>query len=140
MAAATGFTSTARDLARYYGAHCFGDTRLLGDPAKRRMQRPQWTQREGERYGLGVQLLDVSPAGRRLVGGAGGYPGHLTRTWCDPNDVVVVSVLGNAIDAPVGDLATGIFRMIDHAGRRARRARWFARTPSGSSQAFVVTG
>jgi CubicO group peptidase (beta-lactamase class C family) len=115
MAAATGFTSTARDLATYFGAHCFGDVRLLGDPVKRRMQRPQWTQREGEHYGLGLQLLDLSPGGRRLVGHAGGYPGHITQTWCDPNEAVVVSVLCNAIDAPASDLATGIFRLLDHA-------------------------
>ncbi|HEV2360646.1 MAG TPA: serine hydrolase, partial [Acidimicrobiales bacterium] len=117
MAAATGFTSTARDLVTYFSAHCIGDSRLLGDASKRRMQRPQWTQQEGDHYGLGLQLLDLKPGGRRLIGHSGGYPGHITKTWCDPADAVVVSVLGNAIDAPSVDLATGIFRMIDHATR-----------------------
>lgn len=117
MAAATGFTSTARDLVAFFGAHCMGDERLLSDAAKRKMQRPQWTQHNGEHYALGLQVLDLAPGGRRLIGHSGGYPGHLTRTWCDPSDGVVVSVLGNAIDAGVGDLATGIFRMIDYVAR-----------------------
>jgi CubicO group peptidase (beta-lactamase class C family) len=117
MAAATGFTSTARDLVTYFSAHCLGDERLLTDQSKRRMQRPQWSQRGGEHYGLGVHMLDLRPEGRRLVGHAGGYPGHITQTWFDPKDAVVVSVLSNAIDAPSSDLATGIFRMIDHAAR-----------------------
>jgi CubicO group peptidase (beta-lactamase class C family) len=117
MAAATGFTSTARDLATFYGAHCFGDERILADAAKRKMQRPQWTVHAGEHYGLGLQILDLSPGGRRLVGHSGGYPGHITRTWCDPRDGVVISVLGNAVDAVVSEFAAGIFRMIDHLAR-----------------------
>jgi CubicO group peptidase (beta-lactamase class C family) len=116
LAPATGFTSTADDLVSFFGALCFGDERLLGDAAKRRMQHPWWTQRENEHYGLGLQILDIG--GRRLIGHSGGYPGHSTKTLCDPKDAVVVSVLGNAIDTPAAELCTGIFRLIDLVARR----------------------
>ena len=120
MASATGFTSTAEDLARFFGALCFGDERLVGDAAKRRMQQRQWTQRENEHYGLGLQILDLGD--RYLIGHAGGYPGHCTKTWCDPREGLVVSVLANAIDAPAAELCTGIVRLADHVARRPEDA------------------
>ena len=116
LAPATGFGSTASDLARYFGAHCLGDERLLSDAAKRRMQRPVWTQHEGEHYGLGLQVLDLGR--RRLVGHSGGYPGHITRTWCDPVDGIVVAICCNSIDGPATEWCNGIFRLLDHVARR----------------------
>lgn len=115
MAAATGFTSTARDLCRYFSAHCLGDNRLISDAAKRRMQHAWWSPRGHEHYGLGLQLLDIGE--RRLVGHSGGYPGHITRTWCDPRDQLVVAVLCNASDAAATPLCNGIFRLVDHLTR-----------------------
>jgi D-alanyl-D-alanine carboxypeptidase len=112
LAPATGVMSTAGDLVRFFAAHCFGDDRLLSDAAKRRMQRRAWTTREGEHYGLGLQLLDVGE--RRWVGHAGGYPGQATKTWCDPKTGVVVAVLTNAVDGPAGELCTGIVRLLGH--------------------------
>jgi CubicO group peptidase (beta-lactamase class C family) len=116
MAPATGFTSTAEDLVQFFGALCFGDERVISDAAKRRMQLPRWTQHGNEHYGLGLQILDIGE--RRVIGHSGGYPGHSTKTWCDPRDAIVVSVLGNAIDAPAAELGTGIFRLIDRVARR----------------------
>jgi D-alanyl-D-alanine carboxypeptidase len=118
MAPAAGFTSTASDLCRYFSAHCFGDERLLSDASKRRMQHPWWAPRPQEHYGLGLQMLDIGE--RRLIGHSGGYPGHTTRTWCDPRDRVVVSVLCNASDADATRLVTGIFRLLDHLARDGR--------------------
>jgi len=112
MAPATGFTSTARDLCLYFSAHCFGDQRLLSDDAKRRMQHGWWAPRAQEQYGLGLQLMDIG--GRRLIGHSGGYPGHITRTWCDPKDGLVVSVLCNASDAAATPLCGGIFSLLEH--------------------------
>jgi len=112
MAPATGFTSTARDLCTYFSAHCPGDDRLLSDDSKRRMQHPWWAPRKNEHYGLGLQLMDIGEI--RLIGHSGGYPGHITRTWCDPADRLVVSVLCNASDAAATALCNGIFRLLDH--------------------------
>lgn len=112
MAPATGFTSTAHDLCLYFSAHCLGDDRLLSDDAKRRMQHGWWTPRAQEQYGLGLQLMDIGA--RRLIGHSGGYPGHITRTWCDPREQVVISVLCNSSDAAATPLCTGIFRLLEH--------------------------
>jgi len=119
MAAATGFTSTARDLCLYFSAHCLGDPRLLSDGAKRRMQHGWWAPRAQEQYGLGLQLMDIG--GRRLIGHSGGYPGHITRTWCDPRERLVVSVLCNASDAAATPLCNGIFNLLEHLSHRDER-------------------
>jgi len=112
MAPATGFTSTAEDLCLYFSANCLGDHRLLSDEAKRRMQHGWWAPRAQEQYGLGLQLMDIGA--RRLIGHSGGYPGHTTRTWCDPQDQLVISVLCNASDAAATPLCNGIFRLVEH--------------------------
>ena len=112
MAPATGFTSTARDLCLYFSAHCLEDQRILSDDAKRRMQHGWWAPRAQEQYGLGLQLMDIGT--RRLIGHSGGYPGHTTRTWCDPKDRLVISVLCNASDAAATPLCNGIFRLLEH--------------------------
>lgn len=116
MAPATGFTSTAQDMARYFSAHCLGDERLLSDVAKRRMQHTHWRTRGSEGYGFGLQTIEIGE--RRLIGHSGGYPGHSTQTWCDPRAGVVVSVLANAIGAPAGALCTGIFKLLDRLAKR----------------------
>jgi D-alanyl-D-alanine carboxypeptidase len=117
MAAATGFFSTARDLARYGAAHLPGDATLLTEESKRLMRRPESEIRvhgqDPRYYGLGLDLRTVG--GRRLIGHSGGYPGHITRTWIDPEAQVVVSVLTNAIDGPADALARGLVALLDLA-------------------------
>lgn len=121
MAPATGFVSTAEELVRYAGAHLTGDERLLGDDAKRLMQRTEWRV-DGPgaealaEYALGLTVSRVGS--RRLLGHGGGWPGHITRTLFDPEAGVAVSVLTNAIDGPAEELATGLFRMVDLAADR----------------------
>jgi CubicO group peptidase (beta-lactamase class C family) len=117
MAAATGFFSTARDLTTFGAAHFTGDTTLLGDGSKRLMRRRESEIRahgnDPRYYGLG---LDVRTLGEReLIGHSGGYPGHITRTWIDPDGQVVVSVLTNAVDGPADLLARGLFALLDLA-------------------------
>ncbi|WP_349829153.1 serine hydrolase domain-containing protein [Brevibacterium litoralis] len=115
MAAATGWYSTAAEMTVYGSALVMGDTRLLSDSSKRLMQREEsrLTAPGGEvrRYGLGLDLETVGE--RELVGHSGGYPGHITRTWIDPQDGLVVSALTNAIDGPAGTVATGIVQIVD---------------------------
>ncbi|HLS24772.1 MAG TPA: serine hydrolase domain-containing protein [Beutenbergiaceae bacterium] len=115
--AATGFYSTAADMTRYGAAHFLGDDTLLTDDSKRLMQRVESAiQAPGvpaAKYGVGMSLQELGE--RTLVGHSGGYPGHITRTFIDPVDQIVVSVLTNAIDGPADALASGIFRLIDLA-------------------------
>ena len=115
LSAATGFASTAADTCRYAAAHVLGDTRLLSDDAKRRMQHAQWqVQPEvAGAYGLGLAVHEVGD--RRLVGHGGGWPGHITSTLLDPVAGLAVSVFTNAIDGPAGELATGVVRLVDLA-------------------------
>jgi CubicO group peptidase (beta-lactamase class C family) len=117
MAAATGFSSTARDLTTYGAAHFTGEDTLLTDASKRLMRRRESEIRahggEPEYYGLGVDLRTEGE--RELIGHGGGYPGHITRTWIDPAGQVVVSVLTNAIDGPATGLARGLLRLLDLA-------------------------
>jgi D-alanyl-D-alanine carboxypeptidase len=117
MAAATGFHSTARDLTVYGAAHFTGDPTLLSDHSKRLMRRPESEIRapgqDPRHYGLGLDLRTVGE--RRLVGHSGGYPGHITRTWIDPEGQLVVSVLTNAVDGPADQLARGLLGLLDLA-------------------------
>ena len=115
--AATGFSSTAEDLVTYFGAHAFGDSRLLSDRSKRLMQRranlTHQRKPEGSWYGLGMagQSFDE----HRMTGHGGGYPGHSSRTLLDPESGLVVSVMTNAIDGPAASLAAGILTLLDDA-------------------------
>lgn len=116
MSPATGFYSNASDLANYFSTHFFGDTRLLSDASKRRMQQTLWDNGEGKgKYGLGMAISTIGD--RKLVGHSGGFPGFITMTLVDPQARVVVSALTNAIDGPAGQLAQGAFRLLNLAGK-----------------------
>ena len=121
MAAATGFTSTARDLVAYFTAHRLGDERLLTDRTKRLQQRrandtdPRDSDAGG--YGWGMVLDEVD--GQKFVGHSGGYPGHITKTLLDPTTGLVVSVLTNAIDGPATALARGVVQLLARARKNA---------------------
>ncbi|MDR7380910.1 serine hydrolase domain-containing protein [Promicromonospora iranensis] len=117
MAAATGWYSTALDMVRYGATHVLGDTTLLTDQSKRLVQREESTLtvrgRELGRYGVGIELGKVGD--RELVGHSGGYPGHITRTWIDPVDGLVVSALTNAVDGIATQIAGGVIQIINLA-------------------------
>ncbi|MCC2307674.1 serine hydrolase domain-containing protein [Cellulomonas chengniuliangii] len=117
MSAATGFYSTAAELTEYGAAHWFGDTRLLSDDSKRLMQRLESVVssygEEVGRYGVGMDVRKIGD--RPLIGHSGGYPGHITRTYIDPKDKLVVSVLTNAVDGPATPIATALVKLIDAA-------------------------
>ncbi len=119
MAAATGFYSTAEDLTTYGAAHFFGAEELLTDGSKRLLQRDESLinahGNELGRYGLGMIIGTVGD--RRLVGHSGGYPGHITRTFIDPVDQLVVSVLTNCIGGPAEALGTGVVKLLDLAAK-----------------------
>ncbi|MFD6138496.1 serine hydrolase domain-containing protein [Promicromonospora sp. NPDC060271] len=117
MAAATGWYSTALEMVRYGATHVLGDTTLLTDKSKRLIQREESTVsvrgHELGRYGVGIELGKVGD--RQLVGHSGGYPGHITRTWIDPVDGLVVSALTNAVDGIATQIANGVIQIINLA-------------------------
>lgn len=117
MAAATGFYSTAAELSAYGSAHVLGDERLLTDASKRLMQRLESVVTaygtEVGRYGVGMDRHTIGD--REVVGHSGGYPGHITRTYVDPEDGLVVSVLTNAVDGPADPIAVGLIKLVDLA-------------------------
>jgi CubicO group peptidase (beta-lactamase class C family) len=117
LAAATGFYSTARDMTAFGAAHFYGDESLLSDGGKRLLHRQESVVKvhgkEVGRYGIGLDLHTIGD--REIVGHSGGYPGHITRTYIDPEKRLVVSVLTNAIDGPADPIAVGLIKLIDLA-------------------------
>ena len=116
MSPATGFCSTAADLARYFTAHMVGSGELLSDESKKEMQRTAWTAKtpgttERTEYGLGML---IQPAGdRRLFGHSGGFPGFITLSAADPDSGLVVVALTNA-DGPAASIVKGIYQAISY--------------------------
>ncbi|MGF3052912.1 serine hydrolase domain-containing protein [Microbacterium sp. YY-03] len=140
MSAATGFYSTAADLTVYGSAHWMGDDRLIGDDSKRIMQRLESTVtnygKQVGSYGVGMEVTKIRD--RDVVGHSGGYPGHITRTYIDPKNKLVVSVLTNSIDGPAEQIAQAVFSVID-AAEAAMPGAEKKIAPAGgpSAQSFV---
>ncbi|MFC9694629.1 serine hydrolase domain-containing protein [Kribbella sp. NPDC056951] len=120
LASATGFFGNARDLVTYFSAHFPGDERLLSDRSKREMQHPLWKagKDDGVRYGLGLQVTKIGE--RDYFGHAGGYPGHITKTFVDGSRRLAISVLTNAIDGPAAQFAEAGLKLIDLASSKDR--------------------
>jgi CubicO group peptidase (beta-lactamase class C family) len=100
LAPATGFVSTASDLARFFGQLAPNARASVLTPASRReMSRPQWRDvySSVERsYGLGTMsgVLD----GWEWFGHSGRFLGYITRTNVVPTRELAISVLTNASD------------------------------------------
>lgn len=111
LAPATGFYSTARDLAAYLGSHLLdASPSVLDNDSKRRMQRKaEESGAPGRGYGLGFIVQQV--AGRQSFGHSGGYPGHITRSWAVPKTGVVLSMLTNAVDGPAAAWGEALFAL-----------------------------
>lgn len=115
MAAATGFYGTAEDTSAYLTEHTFGREALISDSSKRLMQRKESEIKHPAQqwYGLGLMIADLG--GRTVIGHSGGFPGHITKSWLDPQTGLSVSVLTNSLDGPAGLWATNIIHLIDLA-------------------------
>ena len=133
LAAATGFISTAADLARFFGSLSPSAKRsVLSAASRREMTRRQWrdTHASVERwYGLGT--LSGRLGDWDWFGHSGGFQGTLTRTVCIPEQDLAVSVLTNAADGPSQVWLDGILHILQahqRHGAPSRRARaWHGR-------------
>ena len=100
LAAATGFVSTAGDLARFF-ASLAPDAKksVLSPESRREMWRRQWRDAHAavpRWYGLGTIGGDLDDWA--WSGHTGGFQGTVTRTVCVPAQQLTVSVLTNAAD------------------------------------------
>jgi CubicO group peptidase (beta-lactamase class C family) len=100
LASATGFVSTAHDLALFFNQLSPNARRsLLSVASRREMTRRHWKvpHSQIERwYGLGT--ISGSLAGWDHFGHSGGFPGFITRTATIPTHDLTISVLTNAAD------------------------------------------
>ncbi|MBN9062382.1 MAG: serine hydrolase [Rhizobiales bacterium 65-9] len=133
MAAATGFVSTARDLALFFNQLAPQAKRsILSAASRREMTRRLWrnphASLEGY-YGLGI--ISGSTGGWDWFGHSGGFPGTITRTTTIPSRGITVSVLTNSADgyaAGWGDGVIQILRRFEKDGApRAALKKWSGR-------------
>jgi hypothetical protein len=78
------------------------------------MQHLQWEAEnvsEKGGYGLGFDISFIND--HEAFGHGGGFPGHSTKTLCDPEDGLVITVLTNAIDGWSGYMAKNVVKLID---------------------------
>lgn len=133
LAAATGFVSTAGDLARFF-ASLAPDAKksVLSTESRREMWRRQWRDAYAAAprwYGLGTICGDLDDWA--WSGHTGGFQGTITRTVCVPSQQLTVSVLTNAADGLSHawvDGALHILRAYQRDGAPSRRtAAWSGR-------------
>lgn len=110
MAAATGFVSTAADLARFFSVLSpRSEAELLTAASRRDMTRRHWRDTEStlERY-YGLGTISGELKGWDWFGHSGSFAGTLSRTAVFPVEGIAVSVLTNAIDGPAMVWVDGI--------------------------------
>jgi CubicO group peptidase (beta-lactamase class C family) len=109
LASATGFVSTAADLARFFGQLDPAAKRsILSVASRREMTRPQWRNPDAEverHYGLGT--TSGRTGGLDWFGHGGAFPGYISRTLVLPGHDLAVSVVTNAIDGLANPWAEG---------------------------------
>lgn len=102
LASATGFASTAADLARFFAQLSpRAETSILSVASRREMSRPQWKDPWSAipiTYGLGT--IGSTFDGWEGVGHSGGFQGYLSRTSTVAAYDLTVSCLTNSIDGP----------------------------------------
>ncbi len=133
LSAATGFISTACDLARFYGSLSpLAKKSVLSVASRREMTRPQWREphASAERwYGLGTMSGRVG--GWDWFGHTGGFPGTLTRTACVPAQGLAISALSNAADGPSQAWVDGMLHILQafekHGAPTRLSAPWTGR-------------
>lgn len=133
MASATGFVSTARDLALFFGQLDPAAARSVLSPASRReMTRRHWRDRHsvlGRHYGLGI--IGGQTGGTEWFGHSGSFQGTLTRTAVVPSLGLSISVLTNAIDGASQAWTDGIIHIVrtiaQHGAPTRRSIGWTGR-------------
>jgi CubicO group peptidase (beta-lactamase class C family) len=133
LAAATGFVSTAGDLARFFASlDPEAATSVLSVASRREMTRRHWRvpqQTDARHYGLGTISMDIK--GHAMFGHAGAFPGFISRTSVVPEWGLSLSIVTNAVDGPANAWVEGIVSILDtfasHGVPDAALADWAGR-------------
>src|SRR5216683_2654901 len=132
LAAATGFVSTAADLARFFAQLApTAKQSVLSVASRREMIRPQWHEEHsslGRDYGLGI--ISSRLGNWKWFGHSGGFQGYITRTAALPNRDLTVSLLTNAADGLAHPWLDGVVHIL----------RCFARNGAPSRKVSGWTG
>ena len=119
LASATGFVSTAADLARFFSQlDPEAETSLLSSASRREMIRSQWSEAHSvlkRRYGLGTISGEIGDWS--WFGHSGGFQGYITRTLTLPGRGLTVSILTNAVDGPAQGWGDSIVRILQEFAR-----------------------
>ncbi len=133
LASATGFVSTAADLARFFHRLSPAARGSVISPASRReMIRRQWREPHSslERY-YGLGIISGTLGEWDWFGHSGGFQGFITRTATLPAQDLTVSVLTNSADGlahPWLDGVVQILRCFEKHGAPPRKlAEWSGR-------------
>lgn len=133
LASATGFVSTAGDLARFFGSLA-PEARhsVLSADSRREMARRQWKDPHSslERwYGLGT--ISGSLGDWDWFGHSGAFQGTMSRTVCVPAHGLAVSLVTNAVDGPAQAWLDGVLHILrafrQHGAPTAATAAWAGR-------------
>ena len=120
LAPATGFLSTAGDLARFFASLDPDATRSILSPASRRdMIRRQWLDVDASAkgsYGLGIMRGEAGDW--EWFGHAGGFQSCISRTIVLPGRDIAVSILTNAVDGPAWVWSDALIHILQNFARR----------------------
>ena len=114
LAAATGFVSTAGDLARFFAQLSpSAETTLLTVASRREMTRAQWRSPHSAlevHYGLGT--MSAGAGDWAWFGHHGAFPGFISRTAVVPAQGLSVSIVTNAIDGVANQWMAGALQIL----------------------------
>lgn len=120
LASATGFVSTARDLARWFAQlGPAAKESVLTVASRREMVRGQWRNPHSsiERYyGLGIQSGQT--AEWDWFGHGGAFQGFATRTVALPDPALAVSIVSNAVDGLADQWMDGAIHILANFAKR----------------------
>jgi CubicO group peptidase (beta-lactamase class C family) len=114
LAPATGFVSTARDLAHFFAQLDPAAKESVLSVASRREQiRAQWRDPHSsvERY-YGLGISSGKTAEWKWFGHGGGFQGFITRTVTLPDHALAASLLTNAVDGAAGPWIDGVIHIL----------------------------
>jgi CubicO group peptidase (beta-lactamase class C family) len=114
LASATGFVSTARDLARWFAQlDPTAPESVLTLASRREMTRRQWRYPHSslERY-YGLGIVSGKTAEWEWFGHSGAFQGFASRTMVLPEPALTVSIVTNALDGPTDRWLDGTINIL----------------------------
>jgi len=125
LASATGFISTARDLAHWFAQlDPVAEQSVPTVASRREMVRRQWRNAHSnlERY-YGLGIMSGKTAEWEWFGHGGAFQGFASRTMALPVPALAVSVVSNAVDAPTDRWIEGIIHILATFAKRGAPAK-----------------